>query len=374
MSHHFLAGLLDRAQGRAPVLERRPRALFEPRPAGGGARAFEFLDEGPAREHVDDSVHAVAPPVRPAAPAKSLGEVPARERVDSAHAVAPLLQPAAPASETALPSGMHPQSPGSVNAVAPPWQSVVPVHEAAERSVMRSQPVEAAPADAGQVAVRENPFLPADQPRPRMKRAQVWDDRGASPAVMPQTVATSTREHAGTPPPAPRQTHAAAVPPPVVEKTTLIEHSRAISPPPARPPREAHVAAALPPVVEQTTVIERSRVISSPPAHPPHEAHAAAVPPPVAERPRMIPPPPPARPGRIAVAESAVRLAKAQAPAAARRERAQAALPPAPVQITVGRIEVRAVASRTGNAETRRPAAPRLSLDEYLQQRHGGVR
>ena len=37
----FLSHLVDRAQGRAPVLERRPRALFEPERPMAGEVAME---------------------------------------------------------------------------------------------------------------------------------------------------------------------------------------------------------------------------------------------------------------------------------------------------------------------------------------------
>jgi hypothetical protein len=49
--------------------------------------------------------------------------------------------------------------------------------------------------------------------------------------------------------------------------------------------------------------------------------------------------------------------------------------PPAlpPVQVTIGRIEVRAVAAPAA-AERKTRAAPRLSLEQYLRGRQGGGR
>jgi len=45
-----------------------------------------------------------------------------------------------------------------------------------------------------------------------------------------------------------------------------------------------------------------------------------------------------------------------------------------PVQVTIGRIEVRAAVSAPAAAETRRRPDPRLSLEQYLRERHGGHR
>lgn len=54
---------------------------------------------------------------------------------------------------------------------------------------------------------------------------------------------------------------------------------------------------------------------------------------------------------------------------------APAAAAPAPVQVSIGRVEIRGVASPTKAAPTRSTAsAPKLGLDEYLQQRHGSGR
>jgi len=47
--------------------------------------------------------------------------------------------------------------------------------------------------------------------------------------------------------------------------------------------------------------------------------------------------------------------------------------PPAPaIQVTIGRIEVRAVQSPSAPARRQGPAGPRLSLEEYLKSRAGG--
>ncbi|MEK8033828.1 hypothetical protein AACH06_23640 [Ideonella sp. DXS29W] len=84
----------------------------------------------------------------------------------------------------------------------------------------------------------------------------------------------------------------------------------------------------------------------------------------------QAPPMPPLRRPEPAQPARAMARAARQSPSTA----AQAATPreaPAPVQVTIGRIEVRAVTAPAPPAPSRR-AAPRLSLDQYLRERHGG--
>ena len=78
-----------------------------------------------------------------------------------------------------------------------------------------------------------------------------------------------------------------------------------------------------------------------------------------------------------AVAQPAMLLARAQAPSVARRQSqaAAASVPtPAPVQISIGRVEIRAVQSAADKPRAVGPAAPRLSLDDYLPRRNGAAR
>lgn len=67
-----------------------------------------------------------------------------------------------------------------------------------------------------------------------------------------------------------------------------------------------------------------------------------------------------------------VLLAKARIDSAARRE-APSAAAPAPVQISIGRVEIRAVATIAERPRAVGPAAPRLSLDDYLRGRNNGA-
>jgi hypothetical protein len=107
---------------------------------------------------------------------------------------------------------------------------------------------------------------------------------------------------------------------------------------------------------------------TSVPAHvtaPPRSAPAPVV---VTPPPRSAPAPVIVKP-RVAPAPAA--LASAQAPT-----QPEPATPePAPIiQVTIGRIEVRATPPPSQPARGARPAGPALSLDEYLRSRSGGSR
>jgi len=66
----------------------------------------------------------------------------------------------------------------------------------------------------------------------------------------------------------------------------------------------------------------------------------------------------------------AVQLAKAIQPSPGNRPLASANSAPASVHVTIGRVEVRAVASaERATTRTAKPAAPRLTLDDYLRGR-----
>lgn len=74
---------------------------------------------------------------------------------------------------------------------------------------------------------------------------------------------------------------------------------------------------------------------------------------------------------------AAVVLARVQTSAVVRRDASFAAAPApasAPVQISIGRVEIRAVQATPDPSRASGPAAPRLSLDAYLRQRNGAAR
>lgn len=278
----FLAGLLDRAEGRAPILERRPRALFEPHP-GAESRLVEPLEQ-------DDVVVGEAPRYRTTGSSgveqDQRGEArPSVARVEQSLNAPPLTGPAEHARESAA----------------------------------------SAPRGAF-VAVDVSPV------RPRAKPSE--PDPAARPATRIETV-VERHESLVTVTKVVDARHGS-------EPTAPIREGRADES--SRKPDRRRGADASSQTNQTTVVIERSRMI---PAPTPRQSQRAA-------------------------AEAAVRLAHAQANVVARHE-ARAATP-SPVQITIGRVDVRAVSDKREGSQAKGPAAPRLSLDEYLRQRGGAER
>jgi hypothetical protein len=264
---HFLNRLLDRAEGRAPVLERRPRTLFEPR----------ALDE--------------------AHPVESFAErvLPAAEVLPRAHPDAAPFAAAPRRAETPISTLLTDQS------------EIRPPRHAPEAM------------NAPHLPLPERAAPPAEPPRPRATRADARSERQEFSTVATKTIEAparaSARQNSGT------------------QRTE-----------PSRTPQKTSAAEATPAAQETTPVLALSHRIPAPTLRLEHGS----------------------------VAESAVRLARAQTPAAQREPSAPAA--PAPVQITIGRLEVRAVSDKPQSAAARKPSTPRLSLDAYLHQRHGGPR
>jgi hypothetical protein len=68
-------------------------------------------------------------------------------------------------------------------------------------------------------------------------------------------------------------------------------------------------------------------------------------------------------------------LVRSQAGPGAQQPNGIAAAPPAPVHVTIGRVEVRAALPAVERSPVRRPpAGPRMTLDDYLHGRRGGSR
>lgn len=79
------------------------------------------------------------------------------------------------------------------------------------------------------------------------------------------------------------------------------------------------------------------------------------------------------RPGEIAPARQRDPVREVRRMSDASRARSPADRPAAPsVQISIGRVEVRAVYAPPPSAARGRPSAPTMSLDEYLKQRENG--
>jgi hypothetical protein len=117
------------------------------------------------------------------------------------------------------------------------------------------------------------------------------------------------------------------------------------------------------------------------PAPPPARSGTLAAPPPARPWPATTATEPLLRQERLASTRPSFPPRPAQQAAGARFGQRQQAAPaaaprePPPVQVTIGRIEVRAVAAPPA-AGGRNPAkaAPRLNLEQYLHERHGGRR
>ena len=252
----FLAALVARTEGRLPVLERRPRSLFEP---VAGAPATHFAEHEPQQHDVDS---ALSPPTAtPRAPRPEARDLPTQDH------------------------GLHAEPAARrVGLLWPEPIAAIDPHAATKLDEER-------PATA---RAREVPTAPDERFMARRALA-VAPPIEASPAVHPR----ARHEHA--------------------QGTGLL----AAAPTPVR---------------------------GTPPAGTLQLRPASSA------RPAML-------------------LARAQAPAVTRRESPHAAAPtPAPVQISIGRVEIRAVQASADKPRAAGPAAPRLSLDDYLQRRNGAAR
>lgn len=251
-------------------------------------------------------------------------DAPLSRPMSSAHDRPPTF---APTHDSAPPSSPQPSMPGTL--VAPPSTSM-PTGMAPRAA----QPIEREVASSRSSAV---PHADDDTPtRPARLRADAASEQRPTRAE-PRTSAS------------PRDPHHATAP-----------RSRDVQREAAAPVAPARV------VVERTRIETHTRV---------HERTSPSA----APAPRT-----PAREGAPASAplRTPPRVVLAQAPTRAVAHPSRSALHapaapgPAPVQVSIGRIEIRAAAGAgTPAAGTRRQTnAPRLGLDDYLRQRHGSGR
>jgi len=256
----FLSNLVERALGRAPVLERRQPAIFEPAWAG---EEFHLLDRG------EDPLLSREEEPRGAA---SFPELPRRT----------------PAPEAERPTSL-PREKESVRSIVPRA-----VRLAEEQSI---ETVKTSAALVSPNESRKENVLPPEA------------DRGTDPAPAPIRV---------------------------IER--VLEQEVMARPSPARPTLHAH-AALLTPASSLRAACESEREI-------------------------LATPPSSLRPARESERKS-LPTHETQTPASG------AAVPP-PIQITIGRLEIRASTPAPSPAPRRRIAGPRLSLDDYLQARSRG--
>ncbi|MFL5801932.1 MAG: hypothetical protein ACJ8CR_09345 [Roseiflexaceae bacterium] len=282
----FLSNLAARSLSLAPVVQPRPRSLFEAAPARG------MLEPEPALEQYSIATTA---PIEPSEQRDST-----RTRATQA---------------------------GTQQYMA----------EAGPPLVQRAQPPQA-PLDHSWLEAQPALGLPQRAPQPQADRREAHDatalapPRRPAPELAPEEARSTARPH--------KHRVVPEVAPAVVEHEQA-DRARVERPAPAEPPgvptpREGETQSAARPIV--TPIIERIvREAHADRTQPPHGGGAA--------RPTLAP-----------------------QPAAPEQQAAQPT-----IQVTIGRIEVRATPSATS---TRRApsAAPTLSLDEYLRSRQGGRR
>lgn len=194
-----------------------------------------------------------------------------------------------------------------------------------------------------QADARADPGRAAAPPAPEHRRAaEAIGPRHEHLTRETHVVVERVVNEAGTPPARAAATPAAATP----------------SPPATRPPPPPGAAANGPARATRPVPIDDSiRAAAVAPAR--RAADAAAVPHPAAPRPA------PATVAAAAAGTARRAAAPSLAPAAA-----PAPLPP--IEVTIGRVEIRAVAPAAAPARPVRAGGPRLSLDDYLRQRGGG--
>jgi hypothetical protein len=280
---------------------------------------------------------------------------------------------AAPVVRPRLASRFEPRLDPVTPAAAPPWE------ETAAEPAAPSAPPRRPPAERS-AAVPETTFDEVRRPAPRSSRPPPpqagarGESRGEDPEPSPSFLPAPSRREPGGERPAPTVRRAAAPVPPslaVQEGRSRAEPTRAADQARRAPAAERPHPPAAPPAPEERPRVEPAirrieveRVVT--PVPPP----AAAAPPPAASVPRgrepaaSTPPPAPAF-----LQPRVERLAPE--PFSARR--AEAAAEPV-IQVTIGRIEVRATPAPKAPARERPAARPAVDLEEYLRQRAKGER
>lgn len=342
--NEFFTGLVGRATQRVPVLERRPRSRFEP-----------VARRGPAIE-LDGAAPAAAEDlggVTDGAGGESLG---ARRRdpvARRASARVPALEGAAAQSLGSLRSSVV--QPGSV-------QLEGEAQTPAAAFVARPEEADLPEASEGE---SKDESKQSDGLDPAARLEPAFASRSMPPAAIP---------FARVDPRKPARAGAAldfAAPEPH-------RAMRAALAPPAVQPSSAELAAA-------TSISRAAR-----PASPVASGSLAAPPRFTPQAPRNVDGQPagpamPGAPGSLAHAVSALLAPRVTSPLAQAgpatigrdrgpRPNGPAVSAPAPVHVTIGRIEVRATAPAADRPIRRAPPQPRLSLEDYLSGRRGGAR
>ena len=360
MATDFLANLLDRALERAPVLQRRRPSLFEPlsdtvglaaMPWGGSA---EHGTEEPVTEMASLDVRRT-PTVRPTPPAPRwegtifpAGSMPESADFDSAPSQA-TIRPVAPI-------GSEPRQGVSERTNPPSWS---------EPALPQSVRVAVAPAEPA-----TPPSVRGEPPPRTIETILEKAVEKSRPAIRPtsQSEEKTERSVIVAPPPSVRGEPS----PRLIE--TIIEREVEKSRPALRPAFQSEertdgpkvVASPVPPSAQPVMVPTIQRDLNQA-----REATASARDLPrqrEAEATSAKPIQPTAPPALLPVMRPSLPLVRSM-PVIGRE-----LVPPAPtIQVTIGRIEVRATPPAAAPARAARPATPKLSLEDYLRSRSGGA-
>ena len=311
----FLAGLVERATLRVPVLERRPRSLFEPVAQGGVA------------------IEGVAP----ATPDRRDERDERDERDGRDGRMAPV---------------EHEASSGALH------RGPVTGGDLGSRPARRESSAEPAPRDRGMPAVSALEVARLTRNEQGLAGAAVVHHGESEPAARievqrgelePVARIVTTPATALRVPSPPAERRLPLVPPQVFAQSSLAGRAGDVRHSPAR------AQTALPAAPGFSTV-----TLSSSTADAPSATNARLV------RSRAHIPADPALPAWMVRSHAGPRASQGNATVAS---------PPAPVHVTIGRIEVRASAPAADRPPARRsPAGPRLSLDDYLNGRRRGSR
>lgn len=293
MSEYFSA-LLGRGAGWLPVLERRPRSLFEPL-AGRPVAAPRGADEGDASEPRGASLspprgRSAAPPAARQEPATArwADEAPAPARRDEAVAAQAHSGPAVPQAVLLLPRPVPMIARGDASETQ---RSDRAVRVSSVQHQATARRIDALVSSRESVPLRSSSLHSSSSRSPASRSHAEPDDQrlGEAPPSPPKPMAEGSRE-------------------PVPAAATATRAGASLAPMQASRPRPA------------------------------------------------------------------VLLARSQNAAVSRRDAQGVAGSPTPVQISIGRVEIRAVQTPVDTPRQAGPAAPRLSLDAYLRSRNGAAR
>ena len=291
MSEYFSA-LLGRGAGWLPVLERRPRSLFEPL-AGRPAAAPRGADEGNASEPRGASLsvpwgRSAAPPAARPEPttARWADEAPAPARRDEAAAAQTHSGPAATQAVSLLP---RPVPMIARRDASETQRSDRAVRVSSVQHPETARRIDALVSSRESVPLRSSSLHSSSSRSPASRSHTEPDDQRLGEAPPPKAMAVGWRE-------------------PVPAAATAARAGASLAPMQAARPRPA------------------------------------------------------------------VLLVRSQNAAVSRRDAQGVAGSPAPVQISIGRVEIRAVQVPVDTPRQAGPAAPRLSLDAYLRSRNGAAR